>query len=249
MAKRFLAPVVYYGGLTEFFSPLSKDHALVLMYHRVLDEAEVNDAVHPGMYVTRSTFELQLQYLSKRYHVVTLQDLQEWLAGKKTFPKIPCAITFDDGWEDNYHNAFPLLQTYRMPATVFLITNQMGGPGMLTWEQVREMEERGISFGSHTATHAILPTLTPTEIREELARSKEKLQKELKHPSDWFCYPKGQFSPEVCRLAREYYVAALATGGGAVSKGDDPFRIRRIGIHDDVSRTIPLLACRLGLIF
>jgi peptidoglycan/xylan/chitin deacetylase (PgdA/CDA1 family) len=91
--------------------------------------------------------------------------------------------------------------------------------------------------------------LTPTEIREELARSKEKLQKELKHPSDWFCYPKGKFSPEVCRLAREYYVAALATGGGAVSKGDDPFRIRRIGIHDDVSRTIPLLACRLGLIF
>jgi peptidoglycan/xylan/chitin deacetylase (PgdA/CDA1 family) len=223
---------------------------VVLMYHRVLDDAEISATIHPGMYVTRRTFGRHLEYLSEKYQVLTLQEIGEWVLGKRESPKkTPCAITFDDGWVDNYHHAFPLLQAYGVPATIFVITNQIGGVGMLTWDQIREMEKGGISVGSHTVTHTVLTTLNQTEIREELAISKEKLKRELDHPSDWFCYPKGQFSEEIVGLAKEYYAGAVVTGGGSVVRGDALFQLQRIGMHEDVSWSIPLFACRVATIF
>ena len=100
--------------------------ALVLMYHRVLNDAEVPAGIDPGMYVSRSAFERHLEYLSEHHDVIGLDELLEWMAGRREFSKPPCAITFDDGWADNYAVAFPLLRHYRLPATIFLITDRIG---------------------------------------------------------------------------------------------------------------------------
>jgi peptidoglycan/xylan/chitin deacetylase (PgdA/CDA1 family) len=177
-----------------------------------------------------------------------LDQLQEWIQGKIEFPKIPCAITFDDGWGDNYRNAFPLLKMFNLPATIFVITDDIGAPEMLTWDQAREMETGAISFGSHTATHAILRGKTREDILRELKESKGRLQKELSHPSGWFCYPNGEYDNVADELVKEYYTAALTVKRGIVEKGDDLYQIRRIGIHNDVSKTVPLFVYRLTTI-
>jgi peptidoglycan/xylan/chitin deacetylase (PgdA/CDA1 family) len=130
-----------------------------------------------------------------------------------------------------------------------LITDRIGGPYMLTWDQTREMENEGIHFGSHTATHAILNGKTREEIHREIKESKRRLQKELCHSSDWFCYPKGEYDKTAYEMVTQFYTAALTVNRGVVSKGDDLFQIRRIGIHNDVSWTIPLFACRLATLF
>jgi peptidoglycan/xylan/chitin deacetylase (PgdA/CDA1 family) len=247
--KRVLAYLFYTIGLVDAYARFSKGHGVVLMYHRVLDATEISDAIHPGMYVTSEVFAQHLEYLSRKYSVVTLDQLQDWIQGKIDLPKTPCAITFDDGWGDNYRNAFPLLKKNNIPATVFLITDQIGGPEMLTWDQAREMEAEGISFGSHTATHAILKAKTREEIHRELKESKRRLQKELSHPLDWFCFPNGEYDETALEFVKEFYIAALTVNRGVVGKGDDPFQIRRIGIHNDVSMTVPLFACRLLSIF
>jgi len=145
--RRLLASAVYYGGGIKLYSRLSRDHAVVLMYHRVLDDTEAGDTVHPGMNVTREVFAKHLEYLSKNYCVVTLDQLHEWLLGRTDCPKTPCAITFDDGWEDNYRYAYPLLNKAGFPATIFLITNSDWsmsnidlGPGKgdgIGWDSVR----------------------------------------------------------------------------------------------------------------
>jgi peptidoglycan/xylan/chitin deacetylase (PgdA/CDA1 family) len=231
------------SGVVERSRLTLADRALVLMYHRVLDEPR--DDVKPGMYVTRAAFERHLAYLSSRHEVIGLAELGEWMAGRRPSARIPCVITFDDGWFDNYTNAFPLLRRYGLTATVFLITEQMGTHEMLTWDQVREMEAGGIDFGSHTATHPVLTTLAETAIRDELSRSRDRLHRELRRPSPWFCYPKGAFSEEVLGIARELYVGALSTIRGAVRHEDDRYRLPRVGIHDDVTRTTSLFACRL----
>lgn len=248
--KRIWACLLYYTGIVRFYSHLSmNEKALVLMYHRVLDENEGTPSIHPGMYVTRKVFSQHLEYLSKFYTVVTLEQLEEWFSGKRQISGIPCLITFDDGWADNYDVAFPLLQKYSLPAAIFLITDQIGEKGMLTWPQAREMESFGISFGSHTVTHAVLKGKNHEEIRHELRDSQKRLQKELSRPSDWFCYPKGEYDQAICAVVREFYSAALTTQRGPVSRGDDLFQMRRVGIHNDVSMTIPLFACMVTSLF
>ncbi len=168
------------------------------------------------------------------------------MAGRRKFSKPPCVISFDDGWGDNYWNAFPLLKAYKLPAHVFLATEMIGSPGYLNWDQVREMERGGIIMGSHTATHAVLTALDEEQVRRELTSSKETIESQLGRSCRWFCYPKGEHNRSTYKLVREFYSAALTVEHGMVSIGDDPFTIRRIGINNGIARTNSLFACRLA---
>jgi peptidoglycan/xylan/chitin deacetylase (PgdA/CDA1 family) len=202
--------------------------------------------VEPGMYVTSATFARHLRYLKRHHDVVGLDALYDWLKRRRRFDRVPCVITFDDGWEDNYRQAFPLLRRHGVAATVFLVTDRVGTTGMLDWDQVREMEAAGLEFGSHTASHPMLATLDERTMRGELVRSRNRLASEVRRPSRWLCYPKGSYNPLVLEVTRDYYVGALSTDEGPVARGDDIYRVRRIGVHDDVTRTTSLFACRLA---
>jgi len=232
------------GAVTRARTKL-QGKALVLMYHRVLAPESVPADIDPGMYVTTEAFERHLQYLTAHHDVVSLNSLYEWLSGRRQFARVPCAITFDDGWRDNYEEAFPLLERYGLPATIFLITDQVGAPAMVTWEQVHQMETAGIRFGSHTVTHPVLTSIDDQAVRDELAHSKARLGRELRRPVDWFCYPKGAYDHRSLAVARELYAAAVSTEEGPVSIGDDLHHLHRIGVHHDVTRTTALFACRL----
>jgi len=104
----------------------------ILMYHRVLDENFISkNYVQPGMYINIDSFEKNLQILTKLYEVIPLSDLIEKIE-RGIDLKGFCSITFDDGWLDNYSNAFPLLKKYRVPATIFLTTNYID-TSLLFW--------------------------------------------------------------------------------------------------------------------
>jgi peptidoglycan/xylan/chitin deacetylase (PgdA/CDA1 family) len=119
----------------------------------------------------------------------------------------------------------------------------------LTWDEVREMKESGlITFGSHTASHRILTTLTDEEIRDELKRSKEKLLTEkISDPSCIpFCYPNGNYNEKTAELVKEMgYHLAVTTENGWNDAKADLFRLRRIGIHEDITSTKALFGCRI----
>lgn len=95
------------------------------MYHRILNPKDVQGSIEPGMYVTPGTFNMHLQFLTKHFSIVSLNNIMtqsESTSGEKPL----CAITFDDGWLDFKTKAFPLLQKYSVPATVFLPTDYIG---------------------------------------------------------------------------------------------------------------------------
>lgn len=104
----------YYGG-----------HFLILMYHRILPKEEISECIQPGMYVTPGTFEIHLQLLSRYFKIVSLSEFSSYdKSTAKGLGKYPvCVVTFDDGWQDFYTYAFPILKKYNIPATVFLPTN------------------------------------------------------------------------------------------------------------------------------
>jgi peptidoglycan/xylan/chitin deacetylase (PgdA/CDA1 family) len=102
-----------------------KHYSLILMYHRILNPQDVHGSIEPGMYVTPDTFDMHLQFLTKHFTVVPLEQVighEKYIANNKPL----CALTFDDGWLDFKTNAFTLLKKYSVPATVFLPTDYIG---------------------------------------------------------------------------------------------------------------------------
>jgi peptidoglycan/xylan/chitin deacetylase (PgdA/CDA1 family) len=98
------------------------DDLVVVTYHRISEVADTNDPLK----ISAATFENQIRHLKLRYRIITSKDLYNALISVRRLPKNSCLITFDDGWEDNYKIAFPILKKYEAPAMIFLSSDYIG---------------------------------------------------------------------------------------------------------------------------
>jgi len=231
----------------------------VLMYHHI--------APHPGDTVTvrPEVFAGQMRLLAESgYRFLSADELVDHVTGAKPVREKAVAITFDDGWLDNYLNAYPVLEDFGIKATIFVITNRTEaasrlGCGMFTeipgheeakkhirtghaervvldWETIRSMTSGGlVGVHSHTVSHRRCADLSPFELVHELTASKQALERELGCISDYLCWPYGSFSDDAVRIAAQTgYRALFTTIDGFSSTGSDPMRIPRIDVHDSV---------------
>lgn len=116
----------YYA--TGHFKTRLKGKVAILMYHRVLSKKELDQHyVQPGMYVLDDVFDMQMRFMKEHFHIISFQELLNiWENKNFDETKRYCVITFDDGWLDNYTNAYPTLKKYDIPATIFLPTSYIG---------------------------------------------------------------------------------------------------------------------------
>ena len=200
----------------------------ILMYHRV-DYPQTQDSV----FVTPPTFERQMEFLKvHRYNVISLSELVELIRQKKRIPPKTVAITFDDGFLDNIKKAYPVLKKMEFPATVFMITANIGGEEWLSEEDLRILDESGITIGAHTVNHAYLPLLlTRTEVQAEITESKRRLENILGHPVTLFSYPAGGFTPEIRDIVRQAgYEGAVTTN--QYKEKHNPYSLHRVKISE-----------------
>jgi peptidoglycan/xylan/chitin deacetylase (PgdA/CDA1 family) len=134
--KISVAGFLYYTGILHLVRFVRlRNKAVVLMYHRVLGQKEKNRTFsHPGIIVDKNTFDRQMAYLKKSFHVISEEDFLHHLKNDIPFPPNSCLITFDDGWQDNYTNAYPILKKQCLPATIFLATDYIG-TGRQFWQE------------------------------------------------------------------------------------------------------------------
>jgi peptidoglycan/xylan/chitin deacetylase (PgdA/CDA1 family) len=216
----------------------------ILYYHRVDDETH-RSCVPPAQ------FYRQMRYLATHeYRVLPLETLCSVLKAGGELPARSVVLTFDDGFLDNYTQAFPILQTFGFPATIFLTVGFIGGAELpvlsgthrparpLAWGHVHEMARHGIAFGSHTLTHPSLPRLREEEVVREVHASRLRLEQELGRAAPFFCYPKGEFTPAVKAIVRRAgYDGACSVYPGPVRATADRFALPRTYIaRDDTLR-------------
>lgn len=134
-ARNLLINVLYNTGLVRFGRQLFSRSLTVINYHRIddpdrpeLDSFQPNISAHPLM------FNQQMAYLSRWFNIVSIQDLVKWLNGKKTLPPYAALITFDDGYLDNYTQAYPILKKYAFPAAVFLTSGHIETDAPFYWD-------------------------------------------------------------------------------------------------------------------
>lgn len=321
--KCLIGFVFYYTGLLNLINyfrkkALKRGSFTILTYHRISD----SNYGDPFLSITPHNFERQIQYLAKKYKIVSLGELTKYV--QPQYPALDdyVAITFDDGYRDNYTNAYPILRKYKVPATIFLSTGFIGTdelfwwdkvtriikfiiennlcidfsediypekikdaivnissanslnsskaictllkeiseekknlvlddlekqisplpkydqdrPCTLTWDEVKQMSEDGIEFGSHTVTHPILTQVKSDQARYEISNSKMEIERKIGKVVLHFAYPNGErsdFDERIKQFVKDNnYISACTTINGANGLQDDIFSLKRRAIDD-----------------
>ena len=200
----------------------------VLMYHKVGPEAD-NDAV-----IREDLFKAQLKYLADNgYHPLTLDELYTYVTEGKAVPEKPVVLTFDDGYADTYTIVYPLLRQYGFPATVFVNPGDIGT--RLTWEQLREMHDGGVTISNHTFDHVEMNTLSPAEQERNIVRAQEALKRELGIDNSWLCYPYGEHDADTMAIAERVGIKmAFDMAQGRTAQGQNPYELRRVWVGNSV---------------
>jgi len=160
---------------------------LVIMYHRVLPADHPDRASEqPGMYVSPETLAMHLETLKRHFTLVHLDDWLELAQSDQALPRNACAITFDDGWLDNYQYAFPILKRAGAPATIYLVSDLIGTRYSFwpnTLARVLASEDAGLRQSLPAWLRDMLPgsgeTLSSEEIDSVIARCKSRSDVEL----------------------------------------------------------------------
>lgn len=222
-----LALAVLAAGAVYFFYMRPRRLVPILMYHGV------SDGKNSTMFVSTANFEKQMKFLhDEGYSIMALDELVEGIREGVRFGPKTAVITFDDGYKDNYVNAFPVLAGYRMPATIFVITGYMAGrEGYLNWDQVRLMSRNGIDFGGHTRNDVYLPSVEdPAVLWDEIAGSKEDIERNTGKEARYFCYPTGGFNDKVKELVKKAGYRGACTTNRGRRTGRDVYELSRVKI-------------------
>jgi peptidoglycan/xylan/chitin deacetylase (PgdA/CDA1 family) len=223
---------------TEFSIP-------ILMYHSISPTASRQFrqfAVPPDQ------LEEHLRYMRENgYESMTVTGLMEALRQPQaSLPVRSLVLTFDDGLEDFFTAAFPLLVKYAMVATLYIVTGYVGGRArwlartgegdrkMLNWSQIAEINRAGMEIGAHTTTHPMLDSIPLADARREICESKHELEDRLGERVLSFAYPFGSYDGAVCKLVEEAgYDSACAVHYAMCTRRDDRFALSRHIVRRD----------------
>ncbi len=210
----------------------------ILTYHSI-DESGSIISTAPEV------FRRQMRHLSENdYQVVSLDALVKSVIENKTPSPKTVALTFDDGFQNFYTTAFPVLEEYGFQATVFLVTDFCGKNNdwagnppnlppsrLLSWQEIKELRDYGIEFGSHTRTHPDLTRISVAEATCETVESKAAIENALGTKVTTFAYPFGKFNMSVRAIAEKTFEAACSTNLGKMQGTSDYFSLERIDTY------------------
>jgi len=205
------------------------------MYHHVADAAPGANAVERDLSVSPARFAEQLAWLRQAgYETITLTELAAHFSEGRSLPAKPIILTFDDGYADNYEQAFPLLKAQGYRGAFFILTDFVdeGRAGYMNWPQIEEMERAGMEIGSHGRNHIDLRRKSWDYLVWQLLGSKQTLEAHVERPVQTFCYPSGKYDSHVASVLRSAgYVVAVTVDQGSRHSEQDLLQLKRLRVR------------------
>ncbi len=208
----------------------------ILMYHYISIPPDDANKYRKDLSVAPQDFRQQMEYLAKNgYETIDLYDLSLAITNKKDLPEKPVIITLDDGYRDNYTNAFPILQEYGLKATFFIVTEfidkNLGN--YMTWDMVKEMSASGMQIESHSKTHPDLSVNEKEHVIYEVLGSMETIEAHTGKRSRFFCYPGGRYNETTIEVVNELdFWGAVTTASGKWHNYNDRYEWSRLRVRN-----------------
>ncbi len=212
----------------------------ILMYHYISAPPADADVYRVGLSVTPDSFTQQMDWLKANgYETITLYHLVYALnIGWPPLPARPVIITFDDGYEDNYQNAFPILRKYGFTATFFVLTDvtDRKEPGYMTWDMLKEMYQAGMSIEVHGREHVDMAPRDHDWLIFHLQGAAETIKANLGYQPRFVAYPAGKYDQLTIDTARSVgYWGGLTTAFGVHERKSALFELERVRMAGDLT--------------
>ncbi len=247
-----LLVLMWHASRTMVLGLLAVEHALanppairqpdsvrvpILVYHSIARHHAGQTSDQRELDVDPAVFHAQMSYIAQAKHpVISLSSLVDAIEGRATLPANAVVITFDDGWQNQFDDAFQVLQQYRFTATFFVYTSAIGnGPAFMTWDELRQMQHAGMTIGAHSRTHPEM-TKRGVSLGNEIDGSRADIQKNLATTPDLFAYPYGDWDDRVAAAVRAAgFRAARGMGEGPLNTHATLYALKVILSTDDMS--------------
>ena len=260
-ASRFRLRSAYYDGVRALRLPALvrrwRDAGVVLCYHNVLPPRNADHLGEPAVHLAVEGFTEQIRWLAHRYEIVSLGEMVQRLSSGRSLRGL-AALTFDDGYDGVFTQAWPVLHQLRLPATVFVVSDRPDrqeafwwdrpppGPSASAplphshrpagWDSIRAAARDGLDIGVHTATHASVNQLDDAELEREVVASRDTVRTQTGASAEFFAYPYGLWNARARDAVRAAgYRGAVTLDYGLVTGRADPWALRRVNIPAGIS--------------
>jgi peptidoglycan/xylan/chitin deacetylase (PgdA/CDA1 family) len=220
---------------------MSKINIPILMYHSI--ELMPRSTIMRSLHVPPKRFKLQMWILKALgYKGLSLKNLQPYLRGEKQGKVV--GITFDDGYQNNFINAAPILKKYKFSATCYLVSKRIGSFNkwdvdkgidqrpLMTEDEIFKWLDLGLDIGAHSKTHVDLTSISEQDCQNEIYDCKEDLENKFKVSITDFCYPYGHFNESVCTMTKNSgFHSATTMIRGRANPQSDNYQLPRIPIN------------------
>lgn len=206
--------------------------AVILQYHHV------SESLPAVTSVSANTFTKHLSYLKEHnFNVIPLNELINALQQGKTLPEKTIAITFDDGYNNNYDEAAPILEKFNYPYTIFVNPKLIdeGQSYVMGWDKLKELSKKGALISNHSAQHDYLHIKLDKEtdaqwkirIKQDILYSQQRIKEEVGQDYKYLAYPYGEFNNELQALVTDLGFIGIGQHSGAVNKNSNFSRLPR----------------------
>jgi len=203
----------------------SSNQLIILLYHHIANDTPAATSTKPEQ------FQQHLKYLhDQNFQVVDLVSALNRLYSGQPLPTKAVAITFDDGYDSIFTQAWPLLKRYNYPFTVMVTTDPIDKKfsSMMTWQQLNQLQSAGVTIANHTLTHPHLIGVSEQKLQQEYMAAQQRLTEKLKQkPPSLFAYPYGEYTREQAHWFAQRKIFALAQHSGPVSIASNPQALPR----------------------
>ena len=205
----------------------------ILMYHYIDDNPHHSKAV--DLHVLPEVLDAQIKYLlDKGYTFVTFNEAVDMFKKNGKTPPKTLVLTFDDGYRTLYTAAFPILKKYHVEASAYIISQDIGHEGNVTWGMLKELSKSGlIEIGDHTVNHKDLKKLSEADQRFQIGQNKEDLEKGLGITVNTIVYPYGEYNTTTEKIVKDFdFNGGAAVYNGVRANTKDYYNWRRVQMEN-----------------